>query len=233
MTRAPISFFANFRSLRMSFSRIGTTKARVFPEPVTASTTTSLCRMKSGIVDAWTGVIRVCPMEWITSKLSRVHACSKLSASRYIHPWRERCRQCLPFSCECCGRSHVLQRCCVWNRLGAQNDRAGRKSGGRKTRMSRVTRRGTGVTVTVERMSQVGSKDSALPSSPGTASCTGSAILRPSDRPLIPTSAGPQPSSSPACLVPLQSSAVSSFSRPLAACLVLMANSLYVKPPRR
>ncbi len=43
----------------MSFSRMGITKARVLPEPVTASTTTSLFCMNNGMVDAWTGVIRV------------------------------------------------------------------------------------------------------------------------------------------------------------------------------
>ena len=63
ITSAPISFFASFRSLRISFSNMGITKARVFPEPVTASTTTSLWRMKRGIVEAWTGVIWVWPIE--------------------------------------------------------------------------------------------------------------------------------------------------------------------------
>jgi hypothetical protein len=43
---------------RASRSSTGRTKASVLPEPVTASTTTSLLRLKSGIVEAWTGVIR-------------------------------------------------------------------------------------------------------------------------------------------------------------------------------
>lgn len=41
-----------------SRSTTGRTNASVLPEPVTASTTTSLCWLKSGIVDAWTGVMR-------------------------------------------------------------------------------------------------------------------------------------------------------------------------------
>ena len=49
---APIWLGPSLRSLRISFSRIGITKASVFPEPVTASTTTSLFCMNSGIVAA-------------------------------------------------------------------------------------------------------------------------------------------------------------------------------------
>jgi hypothetical protein len=60
---APISFFLSLVFLRMSISIMGITNARVFPEPVTASTMTSLCRMKSGIVEAWTGVICVWPID--------------------------------------------------------------------------------------------------------------------------------------------------------------------------
>jgi hypothetical protein len=48
---------------------MGTTNASVLPEPVTASTTTSLCRMKRGIVAACTGVIWLWPMDRITSSL--------------------------------------------------------------------------------------------------------------------------------------------------------------------
>ena len=68
---APIWFGPSLRSLRMSFSRIGITKASVFPEPVTASTTTSLCCMNNGIVAAWTGVIWVWPIASMTSRLHR------------------------------------------------------------------------------------------------------------------------------------------------------------------
>ena len=68
---APIWFGPNLPLLRISFSRTGTTKASVFPEPVTASTTTSLCCMNNGIVAAWTGVICVWPIAPITSRLSR------------------------------------------------------------------------------------------------------------------------------------------------------------------
>ena len=63
------------------------TNARVFPEPVTASTTTSLFCMKSGIVEACTGVIWVCPMDWMTSKLQSVsrHECMNVIFETYIH----------------------------------------------------------------------------------------------------------------------------------------------------
>ena len=57
ITNAPTSFLFSFVSRRSSFSRIGMTKARVFPDPVTASTTTSLWPIKRGMADACTGVI--------------------------------------------------------------------------------------------------------------------------------------------------------------------------------
>jgi len=66
---APIWFGPRCRSLRISFSRIGTTKASVFPDPVTASTTASLCCVNNGIVAAWTGVIWEWPIASITSRL--------------------------------------------------------------------------------------------------------------------------------------------------------------------
>jgi hypothetical protein len=66
---APMSFFRSLISLRMSFSNTGMTKARVFPDPVTASTMTSLCFRNNGIVALWTGVIRSCPIDSMTSKL--------------------------------------------------------------------------------------------------------------------------------------------------------------------
>ena len=69
ITKAPISFFRNLVLLRTSFSKIGITKARVLPEPVTASTTTSLCFIKRGMVEACTGVICACPIDSITSRL--------------------------------------------------------------------------------------------------------------------------------------------------------------------
>ena len=71
MMSAPIWFGPSLRSLRISFSRIGITKASVFPEPVTASTTTSLCCMNNGIVAAWTGVILVWPIASTTSRLQK------------------------------------------------------------------------------------------------------------------------------------------------------------------
>lgn len=72
MIKAPISFFRSLSSLRTSFSNIGMTNARVFPEPVTASTTTSLWRINNGIVEAWTGVIWVWPIEFKTSMLIKI-----------------------------------------------------------------------------------------------------------------------------------------------------------------
>ena len=57
MTRAPIAFFLNLLSRLARRSSTGITNARVFPDPVTASTTTSLCFMNNGMVEAWTGVI--------------------------------------------------------------------------------------------------------------------------------------------------------------------------------
>ena len=70
---APIWFGPSLRPLRISFSRIGITKASVFPEPVTASTTTSLCCINSGIVAAWTGVILVWPIASMTSRLQKIY----------------------------------------------------------------------------------------------------------------------------------------------------------------
>ena len=52
MTSAPTSFLLSLVSLLIRRSRMGMTKASVFPEPVTASTTTSLCCINSGIVEA-------------------------------------------------------------------------------------------------------------------------------------------------------------------------------------
>ena len=73
---APIWFGPSLRSLRISFSRTGITKASVFPEPVTASTTTSLCCMNNGIVAAWTGVIWAWPIAFMTSRLQNRHEIS-------------------------------------------------------------------------------------------------------------------------------------------------------------
>lgn len=69
MISAPTSSLFNLVSRRIRRSKMGITNANVFPEPVTASTTTSLCFMKRGIVDAWTGVICVWPIDCITSNL--------------------------------------------------------------------------------------------------------------------------------------------------------------------
>lgn len=52
MISAPTSSLFNLVSRRIRRSKMGITNANVFPEPVTASTTTSLCFMKRGIVDA-------------------------------------------------------------------------------------------------------------------------------------------------------------------------------------
>jgi hypothetical protein len=57
ITSAPISSRLSLVSLRIRRSIIGITNARVFPEPVTASTTTSLFLRNKGIVEACTGVI--------------------------------------------------------------------------------------------------------------------------------------------------------------------------------
>ena len=86
---APIWFGPSLPLLRINFSRTGTTKASVFPEPVTASTTTSLCCMNNGIVAAWTGVICAWPIASITSRLSRrFEIPSRWFASEaYSHPW--------------------------------------------------------------------------------------------------------------------------------------------------
>lgn len=46
---------------RRRISTKGTTKARVFPEPVAASTATSLKEHRRGIVAAWTGVQKLKP----------------------------------------------------------------------------------------------------------------------------------------------------------------------------
>lgn len=53
--------------MRKSFSTTGIKNESVLPLPVTASTTTSLCAMKRGIAEAWTGVMRVKPIELTAS----------------------------------------------------------------------------------------------------------------------------------------------------------------------
>lgn len=73
MTMAPIWCFLIGSSRRRSFSTTGIRNDRVFPLPVTASTTTSLWPINRGMVDACTGVIRVKPIE---ETASRVH-CDK------------------------------------------------------------------------------------------------------------------------------------------------------------
>jgi hypothetical protein len=55
---------------RRSISTTGTTKARVFPEPVAASTATSLCDSSSGMVAACTGVHRRKPPRFRASTTS-------------------------------------------------------------------------------------------------------------------------------------------------------------------
>ena len=56
-------------SLR-SFSTTGITKARVFPEPVQASTATSLCPQNSGIVASCTGVAMMKPSSVSTASVA-------------------------------------------------------------------------------------------------------------------------------------------------------------------
>jgi hypothetical protein len=68
---APIWCFLIGSSNLSSFSTTGIKKDKVFPLPVTASTTTSLWLMKRGIVEAWTGVIRENPM---AKTASRTHS---------------------------------------------------------------------------------------------------------------------------------------------------------------
>ena len=85
ITKAPISFFRNLVLLRTSFSKIGITKARVLPEPVTASTTTSLCFIKRGMVEACTGVICVCPIDSITSRLQVLFRPSQIKVVLVTH----------------------------------------------------------------------------------------------------------------------------------------------------
>lgn len=63
MMMAPTWCFLSGSSRRKSFSTTGIKKDKVFPLPVTASTTTSLCAMNKGIAEAWTGVMRVKPIE--------------------------------------------------------------------------------------------------------------------------------------------------------------------------
>lgn len=60
---APTWCFFMGSSSRKSFSTTGIKNDRVFPLPVTASTTTSLCAMNRGIAEAWTGVMRVKPID--------------------------------------------------------------------------------------------------------------------------------------------------------------------------
>ena len=65
---APIWFGASLPLVRISFSRVGMTKASVFPEPVMASTTTPLCCMNNGIVADW----RLLKRHEIPSRLSHL-----------------------------------------------------------------------------------------------------------------------------------------------------------------
>lgn len=67
---APILCFLIGSSSRSNFSTTGIKKDRVFPLPVTASTTTSLWPMKRGMVEACTGVMRENPM---VETASRIH----------------------------------------------------------------------------------------------------------------------------------------------------------------
>jgi hypothetical protein len=66
---APTWCFLIGSSFRSSFSIAGIRNARVFPLPVTASTTTSLWPRKSGIVEACTGVMRAKPMVAVASRI--------------------------------------------------------------------------------------------------------------------------------------------------------------------
>lgn len=68
ITIAPTWCFFIGSSNRNSFSTTGIRNDSVFPLPVTASTTTSLCAINRGIADACTGVIRVKPMDETASR---------------------------------------------------------------------------------------------------------------------------------------------------------------------
>ena len=61
---------------------MGSRYARVFPLPVTASTTTSLCAMNNGIVDAWTGVIRSKPIADVAVRIQSASGGVRASHAR-------------------------------------------------------------------------------------------------------------------------------------------------------
>src|SRR5690554_5997544 len=63
-------FFFVTSGLRRIRSTTGSKNANVLPDPVTASTTTSLLARKSGMVDDWTGVGR---SKFMLSSASRIH----------------------------------------------------------------------------------------------------------------------------------------------------------------
>ncbi len=113
ITRAPTSFFRSLDSLRMSFSSTGRTNARVLPDPVTASTTTSLFCMNSGMVDACTGVILVWPIDCTTSKLETNQLILPGDGSEILHPRRQACRKRRPGSCERRSMRHGCANSCV------------------------------------------------------------------------------------------------------------------------
>lgn len=106
ITIAPISPCLSLVSRRISRSRIGMTKARVFPEPVTASTTTSLCFMKRGMVEACTGVICVCPIDCMTSRLLCISTSLLKFMLKNLHPSSKRRRKRRPNACKSSRRRH-------------------------------------------------------------------------------------------------------------------------------
>jgi len=70
----PTWCFFNGASSRSNLSTTGIRYAKVFPLPVTASTTTSRFRINSGMVEACTGVIRVYPM---SATAPRIHSANE------------------------------------------------------------------------------------------------------------------------------------------------------------
>lgn len=55
--------------MRRKISTSGSKKARVLPEPVAASTATSLCEQRRGMVAACTGVAKLKPKDCSTSRV--------------------------------------------------------------------------------------------------------------------------------------------------------------------
>ena len=76
MTIAPTLFFDMSDSYRWRISNTGIQKAKVFPDPVVASTQTSLLLRNKGIVAACTGVgdILAIPMLFPNASIAAMHS---------------------------------------------------------------------------------------------------------------------------------------------------------------